>query len=90
MQRSHLDKYLDVMLSNEDVARPKPAPDIYVKAMLDLGVSPHETLVVEDNEHGMQAARAAGAHVLVVKNPGEVTLDNIQRRLFAAQQEAAA
>jgi HAD superfamily hydrolase (TIGR01509 family) len=90
MQRAHLDKYLDLMLSNEDVERPKPAPDIYLKAMLELGVSARETLVVEDNEHGMQAARAAGAHVLVVRNPGDVTLANIERRLFAAQQEAAA
>jgi beta-phosphoglucomutase-like phosphatase (HAD superfamily) len=78
------------MLSNEDVERPKPSPDIYLKAMLELGVSARETLVVEDNEHGMQAARAAGAHVLVVRNPGDVTLANIERRLFAAQQEAAA
>jgi beta-phosphoglucomutase len=78
MQRAQLDKYLDLQLSNEDVESPKPAPDIYLKAMRMLGVSPSQTLVVEDNEHGRQSARAAGAHVLPVRNPNDVTLTNIE------------
>ena len=89
MQRAHLDKYLDVMLSNEDVEKAKPAPDIYLRAMADLGAAPHETLVVEDNEHGKQAAHAAGAHVLVVRDVGDVTLANLEQRIAQVREAAA-
>jgi beta-phosphoglucomutase len=57
--------------------------------MLKLGVSPHETLIVEDNEHGLQAARASGAHVLVVRDVGDVNLGNIDRRIDTALRVAA-
>lgn len=81
MQKSHLDRYLDLMLSNEDVAKAKPDPEIYTTAMTRLGVDPSETLIVEDNEHGIQAARASGAHVLVVRNVTDVNIANIDRRI---------
>lgn len=81
MDKSHLASYLDIQLSNEDVQRAKPYPDIYQRAMEQLGVAPHECLVVEDNENGIKAATDAGAHVLVVQSVDEVTLDNIERRI---------
>lgn len=84
MQRAQLIDYLDVMLSNEDVAKAKPDPEIYRTAMEKLGVSPAETLIVEDNEHGIQAARASGAHVMVVRSVHEVNLVNIQREIDRA------
>lgn len=77
MQKSGLDKYLDLKLSNEDVAQPKPAPDIYLKAISSLGLRAEECLIVEDNENGIKAARASGAHVLVVSDVHEVNLENI-------------
>lgn len=88
MERANLTRHLDTMLSNEDVARAKPEPDIYHKAMRNLGVAPEEALIVEDNEHGIRAARASGAHVLVVRSPADVTLPNIDRRI--AEIEGAA
>lgn len=87
MERSDLLQYLDVIVSNEDVARGKPDPEMYVKAMATLGVEPWEVVVVEDNENGVRAATAAGAHVLVVGGPEDVTLDAIQRRIAAAESE---
>ena len=87
MERSDLLQYLDVIVSNEDVAKGKPDPEMYVKAMATLGVEPHEVVVVEDNENGVRAARAAGAHVLVVGSPEDVTLDAIQGRIAAAESE---
>lgn len=87
MERSDLLQYLDVIVSNEDVARGKPDPEMYVKAMATLGVEPCEVVVVEDNENGVRAATAAGAHVLVVGGPEDVTLDAIQRRIAAAESE---
>lgn len=81
MQRSHLDEYLDAQISAQDVARGKPDPDIYHKAMAAVGCSPEETLVVEDNENGIKAATAAGCHLLVVESPDDVTYGNIAARI---------
>jgi beta-phosphoglucomutase len=87
MERSDLMGYLDVMFSNEDVSRPKPDPEMYVAAMERLGVRPEETVIVEDNENGVKAARASGANVLVVGGPEDVTLDAIKSRIALAQTE---
>lgn len=81
MQRSRLDGYLDLMLSNEDVSKAKPDPEIYITAMNRLGVEPSETLIVEDNEHGVRAARASGAHVFVVGTVEDVNLSDIDRKI---------
>lgn len=89
MDRANLARHLDVMLSNEDVSRSKPDPEIYRTAMERLGVTPDEALIVEDNEHGIKAARASGAHLLVVRTPADVTLSNIDRRISEIQAAAA-
>jgi HAD superfamily hydrolase (TIGR01509 family) len=85
MERSDLMRYLDVMISNEDVSRPKPDPEMYLAAMDRLGVRPDELVIVEDNENGVKAATAAGAHVLVVEGPDDVTLDAIRSRIVLAE-----
>ncbi|KPX43411.1 putative phosphohexomutase family hydrolase [Pseudomonas syringae pv. helianthi] len=77
MNRADLGQYLDLQLSNEDVRHAKPAPDIYTKAIMQLGLEPEECLIVEDNENGIKAARDSGAHVLVVAETCEVNLHNI-------------
>jgi HAD superfamily hydrolase (TIGR01509 family) len=43
--------YFDLILSNEDVKESKPSPQIYLLAMQKLGVSPEETIIVEDSPH---------------------------------------
>jgi beta-phosphoglucomutase len=77
MQYASLEKYLDFMLSNEDVTNGKPDPEIYIKAIKMAGVFPSECLIVEDNEHGIVSAKKSGAHIMVVKNVHEVTIQNI-------------
>lgn len=57
---------VDVLVTNEDVVKPKPDPEIYIKTMEILGVDASRTLVVEDHEVGVQSARAAGCHVIQV------------------------
>jgi beta-phosphoglucomutase len=81
MGKSALAQYLDLQLSNEDVANGKPAPDIYTKAVELLNLEPGECLVVEDNPKGIEAAERAGCPVLIVENVYDVTLDNIQKRI---------
>jgi beta-phosphoglucomutase len=78
MELSKLDTYLDLQLSNEDVPRAKPDPAIYLLAMEKLGVRPEETLILEDNEHGIQAARASGAHLMTIGLTNDVTYPRIR------------
>lgn len=83
MEKSNLRRYLDAIVSNEDVAHPKPDPEMYLLAAERLGVTPGQCLVVEDNDHGVRAARAAGAHVWVVGGVTDVTFDALRRELTA-------
>jgi len=88
MQRAGLDRFLDVMISNEDVAKPKPDPEMYLAAMSKLGLKPEQCIIVEDNEHGIRAAKASGARVLIVGNPDDVNYDRLTSAI-ASMDEAA-
>ncbi|MGF1667810.1 MAG: HAD family hydrolase [Acidimicrobiia bacterium] len=81
MEKADLSRYLAVRMSNECVARGKPDPEIYTKTFDSLGVSPDETLVIEDNEKGIKAASEAGAHVMPVREPTDVTYDRIRNEI---------
>jgi beta-phosphoglucomutase len=69
----------DFFISNEDVTRPKPDPEMYWKAFKQLEVKPCECVIVEDAEHGLEAARKTGAHVLQVSGFPEVDYDRLSR-----------
>jgi HAD superfamily hydrolase (TIGR01509 family) len=89
MEKSNLRRYLDLVLSNEDVTRSKPDPEIYATALARLEVRPDEAIVVEDNEHGLQAARASGAHVMAVDSVMAVNYDNIRAHIQRFEREEA-
>ena len=55
-------------VSSEEVARGKPAPDVYVEAAAGLGVPPRDAAAVEDSTNGLLAARAAGMAVVAIPN----------------------
>ena len=84
MQRSALSPYLEFFLSNEDVSKSKPDSEIYAKAMSKLGFEPLECLILEDNDHGLAAARASGAHVLEIGTVYDVTYERIRRAIVEA------
>lgn len=65
---------LDCLVTNEDVVQAKPSPDIYLRATELLTVAPSETLVIEDLPVGVEAAEAAGCHVLQVESPDDVSI----------------
>lgn len=56
-------------VSSDEVARGKPAPDVYWEAMKRLGIAAAEAVVVEDSGGGVLAGKAAGAKVVAVPNP---------------------
>ena len=64
--RLELLAHFDVVVTREDVARPKPFPDLFLTAALRLGVAAADCLAVEDSHAGVQAALAAGMITLMV------------------------
>ncbi|MFK3817740.1 HAD family hydrolase [Pseudomonas sp. NPDC089407] len=50
----------------DDVLKAKPAPDLFLRAAVELGVEPRQCLVFEDSPQGIQAAHAAGMPVIDV------------------------
>jgi HAD superfamily hydrolase (TIGR01509 family) len=88
MAKTCLVEHLDVTLSNEDVKAAKPDPEIYLLAAQKLGVSPAECLVVEDNQNGIRAARAAGTALMEVSGVDEVSYDRIKRRIAEIESGA--
>ena len=71
-------QFFAVTVSSEEVARGKPAPDVYLEAVRRLGVEPAHAAAVEDSNNGILAAKAAGMRVLAIPNrhfpPGEEAL----------------
>lgn len=86
LEKAKLLDYLKFTLSNEDVSQPKPSPEIYNMAIQRLELDPRECLIVEDNENGIRAAQASGAHVMIVKDIHEVNYKNIIQHI--RQKEA--
>lgn len=76
--------YVDYSLSNEDVALPKPDPQIYNKCMKHFDSLPDETVIFEDSEIGLRAASASGARVEKVVNRKDVYFDRIDRVIHEA------
>ena len=85
IRQSGLHDYFEFLVSNEDVDRPKPDPEIYLKAIARMGCGPLETLIVEDAPHGVEAARQAGGHVCKVAGFSEVDYFRIKRAIQEAQ-----
>lgn len=73
-------EFVDVSISNEDVEKPKPAPDMYYAAASKLEVDPRRVMIVEDSEVGRMSARAVeGAILCAVDDPSQVELGRLGR-----------
>lgn len=90
-----LRRFFPVVVSVQDVAHGKPAPDIFLRAAQLLGVEPTACCVIEDSAAGVTAARAAGMTAIAITNtlPAEKlthashvvrTYEEIERRLLSA------
>jgi len=72
IRQSGLYDYFEFLISNEDVKRAKPDPEIYHKALERLGCKPQEVVIVEDAPHGIESGRRSGGHVCEVSGFPEV------------------
>jgi beta-phosphoglucomutase len=62
-----LRSYFRAVVDGHQVERPKPHPDIYLRAAELLGAAPSQCVVFEDSRAGIEAGQAAGARVVAVK-----------------------
>ncbi len=74
-------EYVDYFVSNEDVKRTKPFPEMYWKCMTQLNVIPKETLIIEDSHIGRKGALDSGANLLAIENSEYLTLDLINNKI---------
>jgi HAD superfamily hydrolase (TIGR01509 family) len=68
LDRSGLGRSFRATVSSEEVARGKPAPDVYLAACRLLGVEPVRAAAVEDSHAGIRSAKAAGMRVVAIPN----------------------
>jgi len=69
LELSSLASCFRATVSSEEVARGKPAPDVYLEAARRLGADPARCAAVEDSHNGILAAKAAGMRVVAIPNP---------------------
>lgn len=69
LERAGIAELFAAVVSSEQVARGKPAPDVYLEAARRIGVEPERCAAVEDSSAGIRAAHAAGLRVIAIPNP---------------------
>jgi len=67
--------HFDHTISGDEVAHPKPAPDIYLALAAALGVDPAACVALEDSPTGVRSARAAGMFVIGIPSLEGIALD---------------
>jgi HAD superfamily hydrolase (TIGR01509 family) len=88
LEVSGLTQFFRVTVSSEEVARGKPAPDVYLEAARRLELPPERCVAIEDSENGIRSGKAAGMRVVAIPNPhfrpseealalADVTLDSL-------------
>jgi HAD superfamily hydrolase (TIGR01509 family) len=75
VSRLDLASYFDAIVSADAVPRPKPAPDVYLRAAALLGVEPSRCVIVEDTPTGLAAGRAAGMRCVAFPNRWTAGMD---------------
>jgi HAD superfamily hydrolase (TIGR01509 family) len=68
LENAGLTASFEVTVSSEEVARGKPAPDVFLDAAHRLGVPPQRCAAIEDSQKGIRAAHAASMRVIAIPN----------------------
>jgi HAD superfamily hydrolase (TIGR01509 family) len=66
LSRLKIDHHFNAILSQDDVERVKPDPELYNQALEKLGIQPHEAIAFEDSIFGVQAAKNAGIFCVAI------------------------
>lgn len=98
LERAGLASYFVVAVDGNQVGRPKPDPEIYLRTAELLGIAPGNCVVFEDSFSGVKAARAAGTRVVGLLTThsdlpeADLTIDNFRNKdleAWLAAQRAA-
>ncbi|MEZ0326858.1 MAG: HAD family hydrolase [Fimbriimonas sp.] len=81
LKRLGLFEVFDKIVCADDVQNAKPAPDLYLKLIQELGVGPEECFALEDSPNGIKGAKVAGLRVVAVETP-------LSRRLDLSEADA--
>lgn len=82
LERLGLADLIDVYMSNEDVERNKPYPEMYWKCMTAVGALPADTVILEDSHVGRQGALDSKCHLVAVENRADLD----QRKIDAVKE----
>jgi beta-phosphoglucomutase-like phosphatase (HAD superfamily) len=66
VERLAIQQLFDAVVTGDQVARRKPAPDVYLEAARRLGIEPAHAIAIEDSAPGIAAARAAGMKAVAI------------------------
>ena len=77
-------EYIDFLYSNQDVNNPKPNAEIYMRCMIKAGVSPDETVIIEDSHIGRKGATRSGGVLCAVENPKDLSYNKIKKTISKA------
>lgn len=86
LSRSGLLTFMEFTISNEDVSRAKPDPEMYQRAFQKLGLRPDECVIVEDSDVGKRAAMAAGGVLCSVNDPADVNYYRVLATILQSNQ----
>lgn len=73
--------YLDVFITNQEVSKSKPDPEGYNLCCEKLKINKEDSIIVEDSEKGIEAAKLSKIKYIKVNNATEVTIENIKKFL---------
>ncbi|CAB4124320.1 RfbA dTDP-glucose pyrophosphorylase [uncultured Caudovirales phage] len=71
-------EFIDLYISNEDVSRTKPFPEMYWKCMTACNALPKDTVIFEDSHIGRQGAMDSGGHLIAIEDRGDLNDNKIQ------------
>lgn len=72
-------EFIDYYISNEDVHRNKPFPEMYWNCMTACNALPKDTVILEDSHIGRQGALDSGSHLIAIENRDHLNQDKIDK-----------
>jgi beta-phosphoglucomutase-like phosphatase (HAD superfamily)/dTDP-glucose pyrophosphorylase len=80
-------EYVDYYVSNEDVKRTKPFPEMYWRCMVACNALPKNTVIIEDSHIGRQGAMDSGAYLIPVENRFDLDISKIYKVIKYLNQD---
>ena len=79
--------FFDYVVSNQDVLRPKPNPEMYYSIMIQSGIPSRNTLILEDSNTGREAVLNSGSHLGAIKDPEDLTYKKIMNYINQTEEK---